>query len=122
MEQAIQPANPEQIDVFLKAAEDQFAAMGLEPDVAAPIFSDYLAKQAEALGMQAPSVQVNEKQASVDPEAELVYRAAVERFVELGVPAEKAAAYLDAKIAESWQQPSEKVVKLAEHLKSVINK
>jgi hypothetical protein len=122
VDQSIQPANEAETNVFLKAAEQRFAELGVDPEFAARAFSTYLAKQAEVLGVQTPAAEYHtEKQASDEEEAQLAvfFKSAVDRFVELGIPEADAIAYLDAKAAES--RPSEKVVKIAEHLKTVIN-
>lgn len=126
MDQPIQPANEAELNVFLKAAEERFNEMGADPEAASQAFTNYLAKQAEHLGIQAPAPeQASEKQASADEQATqlaLFRQAAVARFAELGIDEKTANAYLDAKVAQEQSQPSEKVVKIANHLKSLINK
>lgn len=120
MNQPVQPANEAELEVFLKAAEARFTELGIDPAVAAQAFDSYLGKQAEALNIQAPAAEPVEKQASDEENLQLAVfvKSAVDRFAELGVPEADAIAYLDAKMAQP--QPSEKVVKIANHLSALI--
>jgi len=56
-----QPASPEQIDVFLKAAMARYAEKGIPEDKAQELLASSLAKVAEELGMNQPQEKTAEQ-------------------------------------------------------------
>jgi hypothetical protein len=81
------PASQPEINVFLKAAEQRYAEMGIDPELAGQLFNMQLAKQAQDMGLQA---QEPENKASEEGEDQIVMKAAMDRMFELGIPKAKA--------------------------------
>lgn len=83
----IQPATPDQLDVFFKAAEARFSEMGLGPEQSKAAMGAFLKAEAENLGVDLNLGQ--SKKASAETPEEVFYKAAMARFKELGLTEEE---------------------------------
>lgn len=114
--QGIQPASPEQIEVFFKAAESRFTEMGLNPEQSKQAMGAFLNNQASELGISLTG-EPPAKQASAEEETFL--KAAHARFAELNFTPAEADLMLNKLAAD---QPSEKVVKIANQIKAQLGR
>ena len=131
----IPTASPEELKVFLKAAEDRFAELGVSPAKATQLFDAQLNKLAADVFGPGAEVVPTKQAAQVDPD-DVVYKAAMDRMFELGVPKAQADAYLSAFARRTTQaarmqkaaahlsahkhQPSEKVANFVKKCKTAI--
>jgi len=98
----IPTASPEELEIFLKSAEERFAELGIDPARAAQLFDTQLNKLAGEVFGKDVEVAPTKQAEQVDPD-EVVYKAAMDRMFELGVPKADADACL-ASFAERTAQ------------------
>jgi hypothetical protein len=125
---AIPAASQEELTVFLKAAEERYAELGVDPATAAQLFDSQLNKLAQevfgpevttgpAVSSESSDTPSVSKEAQLDPD-EVVYKAAMDRMFEMGIPKAQADAAL-AKYAQNFEQQQaqeRRLNKAASHL------